>query len=149
MNRYDAMQSYTRYLCEAQAKIDELNRDYWKQDSNERIRRDVQKGGESAARSFAAGALSILIDLHIEDADGYVPFEDQLGEGDVIEAVRRATSEEKDTGYWEYITRGGALGYQAWLRYEAERATLYATPEDDLDDAGWKRLHTLDLALGY
>lgn len=148
MNRYDSMRSYVGFLTEAQTKIDELNRDYWKQGRDERIRRDVAKGSEIAARSFAAGALSVLIDLHIEDAD-YTPFDDQLGEDDVLEAVRRATSDEKDTGYWEYITRGGALSYTAWLRYEAERATIYAISEDDITDDQWKRLHTLDLALGY
>lgn len=67
----------------------------------------------------------------------------------MIEAVRRATSDEKDTGYWDYIKRGGVLSYTAWLNYEAERAMLYAIPDDDLTDDNWKRLHALDSALVY
>lgn len=149
MHRYNSMQSYAQYVREHQAEIDALNKDYWQQDRDERIRRDVKKGGEIAARSFAAGALSVLIDLHLEDVDAYIPDADQLDESDILEAIRRATSDEKDVGYWEYITRGGGLSYQAWLRYEAERATLCATPDDDLTNDNWKRLHTLDCALMY
>lgn len=150
MDRFFLMEMHAKFSIDSQRKLDELNKDYWQQDEIERSRRDLEKTGAIGGLARSDGALGILVDLHLDDRDtAEVPFDDQLVESDIIEAVRRATSDEHDTGYWDYIKRGGALNYKAWLNYEARRAALYAKPDDDLTDADWKQMHALDCALVY
>lgn len=149
MDVYMLMELNAQYHLQGQKELDALNLNYWKQEYSERCRRDNERISAAIKLARAGGALYILTQLHTEQADLSAPLEDELTDSDVIEAVRRAQAPEPDTGYWEYIKRGGVLSLAAWQRCEAERASLYTKPEDEITTDEWRRLHTLDLALVY
>lgn len=142
MNIPNALLSWAQIDQQNTIEIDALNKDYWQQSQDERARRDAKKIGAISGRSFAAGALHILIDLHIEQSDVTVHFDDQLVEADILKAL-------SDPDYAAYIKAHGILSHAAWQRSTAERAALYAIPEDAMSDDNWQRLNKLDLILGY
>lgn len=141
MDRYPAMQRYAQHIIDAQAALDLLNKDYWQQTIEERTRRDMEKAGAFGKRSYASGALNVLIDQHIDDA-GYIHWGDVLSESEVVDAVRRAAAD--DPTYWNYIQEGGALKFEAWQRYTAERMVICAKPDEDMTAADRTRLRDLN-----